>query len=76
MAEQMISKEDARELGFAIKEMVNDLESRGFERSHVGAAMAGVGLALVQVHDGHRAAIAIVNATRDALMADVGYPQS
>lgn len=75
MAEQMISREDANDLGFAIKEMVNDLESRGFERAHIGSAMAGIGLALVQVHDGNRIALGIVCAARDAIMADLGYPQ-
>lgn len=75
MAEEMISRDDAADLGFAIKEMVNDLESRGFTRAHIGSAMAGIGLALVQVHDGNRIALGIVSAARDALMADAATKQ-
>lgn len=73
MAEQMISRDDAAQLGFAIREMVNELENRGFERAQIGSAMAGIGLALVQVHDGHRTALGIINAARDALTADAGH---
>lgn len=75
MAEQMISRTDADDLGLAIKEMVNDLESRGFTRAQVGAAMAGIGMALVQVHDGNRVAMGIIEAARNALMADASPKQ-
>lgn len=71
MSEIMTSREDADELQFAFREIVKDLERRGFVRAQIGSAMAGIGLALVQVHDGPKIALGIVNAARDALMRDV-----
>ena len=41
--------------------VVNDLEREGFERGHIGAAMAGIGLALAQVNSGRHAAMKVIN---------------
>ncbi|HEY8751612.1 MAG TPA: hypothetical protein VIM11_26760 [Tepidisphaeraceae bacterium] len=70
MSEIMTSREEAAQLQLAFREAVKSLEQRGFTRAQIGSAMAGIGLALVQVHDGSRVALGIVNAARDALMAD------
>ena len=75
MSELMTSREEADILKNAITGLVNDFERMGFSRGQVGSAMAGIGLALVQVHEGRKTALGIVCAARDALMADLGYPQ-
>lgn len=75
MSELMTSREEAAVLKNAITCLVNDFERMGFTRGQIGAAMAGIGLALVQVHDSPKTALGIVCAARDALMADLGYPQ-
>lgn len=70
MAERMTSREDSNRLKAAINACTDNLEREGFDRGQIGAAMAGIGLALTQVHNGNIAALAIVNATRDLLLAD------
>ncbi len=75
MGELMTSREEADVLKTAITGLVDDLERMGFTRGQIGAAMAGIGLGLVQIHDGPKTALGIVCATRDVLMADLGYPQ-
>lgn len=70
MAERMTSPEEAAVLKAGIDECVDELERPGFDRGQIGAAMAGIGLGLTQVHLGNDRAVAIVNSVRDALMAD------
>lgn len=70
MGERMTSPDEAAILKAGINECVDELERHGFDRGQIGAAMAGIGLALTQVHSGNAKAIAIVNSVRDALMAD------
>ena len=70
MGERMISPEDAGALATAINRFVNDLEREGFERGHIGAAMAGIGLALAQVNSGHHTAMKIINNIRDICVAE------
>ncbi len=75
MTEVMTSRDDAAKLQFALKITVKDLVSEGWTKAQIGSAMAGVGLALVQANDGPRIALGIIEAARDALMADVAPKQ-
>ncbi len=70
MAERMTSREEADVLKNAIYGLANDFERMGFDRGQIGAAMAGVGLGMAQVHLGHVRALAIVDSVRDCLLAD------
>lgn len=71
MSERTTSREEASILRNAINGLVNDFERMGFDRGQIGAAMAGIGLGLTQVHSGHDTAMKIVNRVRDCLLADV-----
>jgi hypothetical protein len=71
MAERMTSREEADVLKNAINGLANDFERMGFSRGQIGSAMAGIGLGMVQVHQGHDIAIRTVNAVLDCLMSDV-----
>jgi hypothetical protein len=68
--QRMTSRDEADLLKAVIGECVNNLESMGFTRGTVGAAMSGIGIALVQVHDGHANALKVLNVSRDLLTAD------
>lgn len=71
MSEVMTSREEAAELHMAVRDMVKRLERHGFVKAQIGSAMAGIGLALVQAHDGPNIALSIIEAARNALMADL-----
>lgn len=70
MAERMTSRDEAAVLKAGIDECTDSLERHGFDRGQIGAAMAGIGLALTQVHSGHRKALDIVESVRNALLVD------
>ena len=70
MSERTTSREEAELLGSAIYGLVNDFERLGFDRGQIGAAMAGIGLALTQAHSGHDQAMKIVSRLSDCLTAD------
>lgn len=72
MGEKMISREDAGALKIAIDRFVNDMEREGFDRGHIGAAMAGIGLALAQVNSGRHAAMKVINNIAAALQQTPG----
>jgi hypothetical protein len=69
------SREEANVLKNAINGLVNDFGRMGFDRDQIGAALAGIGLALVQVHCSPRSALAMVDRLRDMLMADASPRQ-
>lgn len=75
MAERMTSPEEAAILKAGLDAAINALERDGFGRGQIGAAMAGVGLALTQVHQGHATAIKMVECVRDQLLADAATKQ-
>lgn len=68
--ERMTSRAEADILKTHINQCIDGLEAMGFARGQIGAAMAGISLALVQVHNGHEAAVAIIGMARNALDAD------
>ena len=68
MSEEMISAEDAKTLNQSITGCVNALVRAGFARSHIGAGMAAVGLAISHANGGDFEGI--VNACRDAIECD------
>ena len=70
MAERTTSKEEADVLKTAINILVTDFARMGFDKDQIGAALAGIGLALVQVHCSHRSALAMVDRLRDILLID------
>jgi hypothetical protein len=70
MADRLTSPKEAARLKTAIDACADELEREGFGRGQIGAAMAGIGLAMSQIYNGHHEALAIVNATRDLLLAD------
>lgn len=55
-----------------IKGLVSDFEHLGFPRAFIGSALAGVGLAMVQVHASHDTAMTMVGTLQSALVADQG----
>ena len=69
MAEAMISREEADVLRNAINLMVNDFDRMGFNRGTIGAALTGIGLALVHVHCSHDEAMRIVGALESAMVS-------
>ena len=69
MSERMTSRAEADEMKKAIDATVDSLECCGFDRGQIGATMAGIGLALVVVHNGRGQALSILEGTRNALMA-------
>ena len=70
MAEAMVSREKADVLRNAINLMVNDFDRMGFNRGTIGAALTGIGLALVQVHCSHDEAMRMVGALESALVSE------
>ena len=70
MAERMTSREDADILKNAINGLANDFEQMGFDRGQIGAALAGIGLGMAQVHLGHDEAMRLVDTVRDCLLSD------
>jgi rhamnogalacturonyl hydrolase YesR len=70
MAEQMTSREGAATLKNAINGISKDFERMGFDRAQIGASLAGIGLAMVQVHVSHDRALEMVETLRDLLLAD------
>ena len=70
MAEQLTSQEDAILLKGAINHLSNHLEGIGFDRGQIGAAMAGIGIGMVQVHVSHDDALRLVDTVRDCLLSD------
>lgn len=70
MAEQMTSREDAAVLKNAINGLSKDFERMGFDRAQIGASLASIGLAMVQVHVSHDRALEMVETLRDLLLAD------
>jgi len=75
MAERTTSREDANVLKHGIQGLVNDFERMGFDRGQIGAAMAGVALAIVQVNVSNRVALAMVDTLRDLLQSDAATKQ-
>lgn len=75
MAEQLTSREEAVILKAGIDAAITALERDGFGRGQIGAAMAGIGLGLTQVHAGHAQALKIVESARNALLADAASKQ-
>lgn len=70
MGERMTSREEADVLKNAINGLTNDFEHMGFGRNQIGAALAGIGLAMVQVHESHDTALRMVSTLRDCLVSD------
>lgn len=70
MGERMTSREDAAVLKNAINGLVSDFDSMGFSRAEIGAALAGVGIAMVQVHVGRDEAARMAASLGDLLQAD------
>lgn len=52
MFERMTSRADAATLKAAVMKQVDTLESMGFDRGQIGAAMSGIALGLCAVHNG------------------------
>lgn len=67
MGERMTSRDEADILKREIDECANSLERLGFDRGQIGAALAGIGLALVQVHHGQAAALRMITSVHAAL---------
>jgi hypothetical protein len=75
MSERTTSREDADILKNGIQGLVNDFERMGFDRGQIGSAMAGIALAIVQVHVSNRMALKMVDTLRDLLEADAAVKQ-
>lgn len=74
--ERTTSRAEAAVLRTGINECVDTLERHGFDRGQIGAAMAGIGLALTQVHLGHERALDVTRTLQTKLEADAaGRPQ-
>lgn len=71
MGERMTSREEADVLKNAINGLADDFERMGFGRNQIGAALAGIGLGMVQVHESHDSALRMVNTLRDCLISEV-----
>lgn len=66
MGESMIHKDDAEILRRSIQALVDNLDEDGFDRAHVGAAMVGIGAALVSAHTGHANCLQVLAAAGQA----------
>ncbi len=75
MSELTTSREEAAILSSGIKGLVNDFERMGFDRGQIGAAMAGVALAIVQVNVSNRVALGMVDTLRELLESDAATKQ-
>lgn len=71
MSDLTTSREEADILRNAIDQLVRDFERMGFERSQIGVSLAGVGLAMTQVHCSHDIALSVVDTLRYLLQSDV-----
>lgn len=60
MGEKATSAADAVVLHAGISSAIEALEKHGFTKGEIGAAMAGIGLGLVEVHLGQAAAHSLV----------------
>lgn len=70
MGERTTSREEADILKNAINGLASDFETMGFDRSQIGASLAGIGLAMVQVHCSPKDALHMVDRLRALLLAD------
>ena len=70
MSERTTSREEADEMKRVIDRAIDDLERAGFDRGQIGAAMAGIGLAVAAVHNGKTEGLRILDSVRDALLLD------
>lgn len=75
MSELTTSREEADILSNGIKCLVKDFERMGFDRGQIGAAMAGIALAIVQVNVSNRVALGMVDTLRDLLQSDAATKQ-
>ena len=73
--EQTTSREDADVLKNGIYGLIKDFERMGFDKGQIGAAMAGISLAIVQVHVSNRVAIAMVDTLHDLLQSEAATKQ-
>jgi len=70
MASTMVSREDADTLRNGIKQLVDDFERLGYERSTIGVVLSSMGLAIVQTHIGHDEAMSMIGALQSAMTKD------
>jgi hypothetical protein len=75
MSELTTSREEADVLKNAINQLVRDFERMGFERAQIGVSLAGIGLAMTQVHCSHDIALSVVDTLRNLLQADAAPKQ-
>jgi hypothetical protein len=75
VSELTTSREEADILKGGIYGLVKDFERMGFDKGQIGSAMAGIALAIVQVHVSNRVALKMVDTLRDLLEADAASKQ-
>lgn len=73
MAEKLTSPAEADRLGVVLRSTVDILESEGFTRTQVGAAMIGVGSGVVMAHQGRARLLQVLEGTMKA--AQNGDPE-
>jgi hypothetical protein len=73
MSERVTSPAERDELKRAINAATDRLESQGFERGQIGAAMTGIGIAMV-AGGSCKLAMKIIDRLRDELLMDGSKP--
>ena len=70
MLEVTISLKETELIVDAINKLVDEFERMGFDREVIGAALSGMGLALVQLHAGHTEAMRIVGSLESLIVRE------
>lgn len=67
-AERMTSRAEADHIKYVIMQAVDELDRAGYTRGQIGAAMTGISVALVAVHDGRERAERVIGMAQAALL--------
>ncbi len=65
--ERMTSRSDQELMKQLFDSTIRELESYGFDRSQIGAAMVGIGFGIFAAHRGHARSNALLDAQRNIL---------